>query len=79
MTRRTYVRRLRDALKRRKTQPDAPRTMIVDAMWRRTNQVVHPEADLSEWVQERLVKDWDNVKEGRVGRRPLPWEDMDQR
>lgn len=64
MTRRTYVRRLRDALKRRKTQPDAPRTTIVDAMWARSSTVVHPEADLSEWVHKVAERDWDSVVKG---------------
>lgn len=64
LTRRARLRRLRDALKRRKSTADAPRTRVVDAMWRRSNQVVHPEEDLSQWVHTVAERDWDSVVKG---------------
>lgn len=69
MTRRTLLRRLRDALSALvdddESTNDAPRTRISTPHWRRASEIVHPETDLSEWVHKKLVTDWDNVKKGR--------------
>lgn len=65
MTRRRVIRRLRDALRRRKRITDAPRTRISVAHWRRTHEVVHPERDLSEWVHKVAKADWNSVVQGR--------------
>jgi hypothetical protein len=64
MTRRTRFQRVRDALRRRKNTTEQPRTRISVAHWRRTHEVVHPERELSEWVRQRAVRDWDSVVKG---------------
>jgi hypothetical protein len=44
----------------------APRSRISVAHFRReAHTVVHPEADLSEWVHRQMVSDWDSVRRGR--------------
>jgi hypothetical protein len=59
------LRRLLDALENADRTP--PRSRVSTAYWARTHTVVHPERDLSEWVNPRLVakKDWDSVVQGR--------------
>lgn len=68
-TRRTRISRLRDALRRRRKRQkqgdDTPRTRISTPHWRRTHQVVSPERDLSEWVHQKMISDWDATKKGR--------------
>jgi hypothetical protein len=65
MTHDSTLRRLIDALRRRKRTEDVPRTRVVVPHWRRTHEIVHPETDLSQWVYKVAERDWDNVKKGR--------------
>lgn len=68
MTRRTIFRTIRDALGRRKRykfDADAPRTRISVAYYSRPREVVHPERDLSEWVDKVMTDDWDSVVKGK--------------
>lgn len=64
-TRKALIRRLRRLLAR--LERDAPqRSRVCTPHWRReARTIVHPEADLSEWVHRRMITDWDAVKEGK--------------
>lgn len=63
--RKALIGRLRRLLARLE-HDDAPKHSRVSVPhWRRTHEIVHAERDLSEWVQDRMVRDWDSVKEGK--------------
>lgn len=68
--RKRVIRRLRallDALEGDESSDAVPRSRVSTPYWARTHTVVHPERDLSEWVEPLLVarRDWDAVVQGR--------------